>query len=58
MEASLFELEAKKLNGETISLKEFEAKLEKMELIKKLHYDGINAGSFNVLFNAVKKITL
>ncbi|HAT67817.1 MAG TPA: glutathione peroxidase, partial [Flavobacteriaceae bacterium] len=26
MEASLFELEAKKLNGETISLKEFEGK--------------------------------
>ncbi len=40
------------------SLEEFEPKLEKLELIKKLHYDGINAGSFNVLFNSVKKITL
>tara|TARA_Y100000114_G_scaffold154083_1_gene175349 strand:- start:3452 stop:4402 length:951 start_codon:yes stop_codon:yes gene_type:complete len=39
-------------------LQEFEPKLEKLELTKKLHYDGINAGSFNVLFNAVKKITL
>jgi len=40
------------------SLKEFEPKLEKLELTKKLHYDGINAGGFNVLFNCVKKITL
>jgi len=40
------------------SLEEFEPKLEKMELTKKLHYDGINASGFNVLFNCVKKITL
>ena len=40
------------------TIREFEPKLEKLELTKKLHYDGINAGSFNVLFNSVKKITL
>jgi 5'-3' exonuclease len=40
------------------SLEEFEPKLEKLELTKKLHYDGISAGGFNVLFNCVKKITL
>ena len=40
------------------SLQEFEPKIEKMELTKKLHYDGINAASFNVLFNCMKKITL
>ena len=40
------------------SLEEFEPKLEKLELLKKLVYDGIDAGSFNVLFNCMKKITL
>ncbi len=40
------------------SLKEFEAAMEKLELTKKLHCDGINGGSFNVLFNCMKKITL
>ena len=40
------------------SLEEFEPKLEKLELLKKLVYDGIGAGSFNVLFNCMKKITL
>ena len=40
------------------SLEEFEPKLEKLELIKKLVYDGIDAGKFNVLFNCMKKITL
>tara|TARA_Y100000592_G_scaffold81468_1_gene129154 strand:- start:132 stop:1091 length:960 start_codon:yes stop_codon:yes gene_type:complete len=40
------------------SLKEFEPKMEKLELTKKLHYDGINSASLNVLFNSMKKITL
>ena len=40
------------------SLKEFEAAMEKLELTKKLHCDGINGESFNVLFNCMKKITL
>ena len=40
------------------SLKEFEPNMKKLELTKKLVYDGINAGSFTVLFNAMKKITL
>ena len=40
------------------SLKEFEPKMEKLELMKKLHYDGINSASLNVLFNSMKKITL
>ena len=39
------------------SLKEFEPKMEKLELMKKLHYDGINSASLNVLFNSMKKIT-
>ena len=52
---SISYLHQKQIN---FSLQEFEPKLEKMELTKKLHSDGINAGSFNVLFNAVKKITL
>ena len=40
------------------SLEEFEPKLEKLELLKKLVYDGIDAGKLNVLFNCMKKITL
>ncbi len=52
---SISYLHQKQIN---FSLQEFEPKLEKLELTKKLHYDGINAGSFNVLFNSVKKITL
>ena len=40
------------------SLKEFEPKMKKLELTQKLHYDGIKAGSFTVLFNVLKKITL
>jgi len=52
---SISYLHQKQIN---FSLKEFEPKLEKLQLTKKLHYDGINAGSFNVLFNTVKKITL
>lgn len=40
------------------SLKEFEPKLQKLELLQKLAYDGINSGSFTVLFNCLKKITL
>jgi DNA polymerase-1 len=39
------------------SLQEFEPKTEKLELMKKLHYDGISSSSFNVLFNCMKKIT-
>ena len=39
-------------------LEEFEPKLEKLKLTKKLHYDGINAGLFTILFNTMKKITL
>jgi DNA polymerase-1 len=39
------------------SLDEFEPKLEKLELVKKLVYDGIDAGKLSVLFNAMKKIT-
>ena len=41
-----------------LSLKEFEPKMKKLELTQKLHYDGIKAGSFTVLFNVMKKITL
>ena len=40
------------------SLQEFEPKLEKLELTKKLHYDGIVGSSFNILMNIMKKITL
>jgi len=40
------------------SLEEFDPKLEKLELLKKLVYDGIDAGKLNVLFNCMKKITL
>ena len=42
----------------SFSLEEFEAKLEKLELIKKLHSDGIVGSSFNVLMNIMKRITL
>ena len=52
---SISYLHQKQIN---FSLKEFEPKLEKLELIKKLHCDGINAGAFSVLFNCAKKITL
>jgi len=52
---SISYLHKKQIN---FSLQEFEPKLEKLELTKKLVYDGINAGSFNVLFNCLKKITL
>ena len=40
------------------SLEEFEPEMNKLEITKKLVTDGINAGNFNVLFNAMKKITL
>lgn len=40
------------------SLEEFEPEMNKLEITKKLVIDGINAGNFNVLFNAMKKITL
>jgi hypothetical protein len=40
------------------SLQEFEPKMEKLELIKKLHYDGITGSSFNILMNIMKRITL
>ncbi len=52
---SISHMHKKQIN---FSLKEFEPKLEKLELTKKLYSDGINAGSFNVLMNIMKKITL
>ena len=40
------------------SLEEFDAEMNKLEITKKFVIDGINAGNFSVLFNAMKKITL
>ena len=52
---SISNMHKKQIN---FSLEEFEAKLEKLELIKKLHSDGIVGSSFNVLMNIMKRITL
>ena len=52
---SIGSLHKKQIN---FSLKEFSPNLEKLELTKKLYSDGINASSFNVLMNVMKKITL
>ena len=52
---SISYLHQKQIN---FSLQEFEPKLEKMELTKKLHYDGIVGSSFNIMLNVMKKITL
>jgi 5'-3' exonuclease len=52
---SIGNLHKKQIN---FSLKEFDPNLEKLELTKKLYSDGINASSFNVLMNVMKKITL
>jgi len=52
---SIANIHKKQIN---FSLKEFEPSMEKLELTKKLHYDGINATTLNVLFNCMKKITL
>ena len=40
------------------SLKEFEPTMNKLEITKKLATDGIDPGSFNILMNIMKKITL
>lgn len=52
---SIANLHKKQIN---FSLEEFVPKMDKLEITKKLVSDGINADSFNILFNAMKKITL
>jgi len=52
---SISNMHKKQIN---FSLQEFDPKMEKLELTKKLHYDGIVGSSFNILMNIMKKITL
>lgn len=52
---SIANLHKKQIN---FSLEEFVPNMNKLEITKKLVSDGINADSFNILFNAMKKITL
>ena len=52
---SIANMHKKQIN---FSLQEFDPAMQKLELLKKLATDGIDPGSFNILMNIMKKITL